>query len=292
MRTTVTHLILAARPRTLFAGLSPVLLGLAVAVPHGPVWGIGLLTLTCCLLLQIGTNLANDYFDAQSGVDTADRLGPVRVTQQELLSPKTVRNAFLACFGAVFFLAMPLFYHGGPVVVVIGFFSMAGAYLYSGGPWPLSHHGLGETAAFLFFGPVAVCGTFYLQTHFFSGEVLWVSLGPGFLAALLMSVNNIRDIATDRQAGKVTLPVMLGEHRARVIAMGFFFGAMAVPVLYFLWFSRNSLLLAVPLSGLLYGKSLRLIRNGPVDASFNAILANTGKLFFVYAILFCVGIVQ
>lgn len=282
---------MAARPRTLTAGMSPVLLGLAVAVRHDPTWGIALLTLFCCLLLQIATNLANDYFDAKSGVDTQDRLGPARVTQQGLLSPETVRNAFLACFGMALVLGVPLVYRGGTVIVTIGLLSIAGAYLYTGGPWPLSHHGLGEVLAFVFFGPVAVCGTFYLQTLLFSWHAFLVSFGPGFLAALLMSVNNLRDINTDEKAGKYTIPVRLGEEKARCFSVILFLAALAVPVICFVLSTRHFILFMVPLSGILYKKSLDLIRHAPIDASFNNILADTGKLFIVYSLLFCLGIV-
>lgn len=292
MNITLKHLIMAARPRTLTAGLSPVLLGLAVAVNYGPAWGIAVLTLICCLLLQTAANLANDYFDAQSGVDTPDRLGPVRVTQNGLLSPESVRNAFLVCFGIALLLGIPLVYRGGTVIVCIGLLSIIGAYLYTGGPWPLSHHGMGEVLAFVFFGPVAVCGTFYLQTLSFSWEALVVSFGPGFLAALLMSVNNLRDITTDKKAEKYTVPVRLGEQKARSFSMVLFIATLSIPVICFLFHMGNYFLLVVPFSGILYRKSWHLIRHAPIDASFNNILADTGKLFLVYSILFCAGIVK
>ncbi len=292
MNINLKHLIMAARPRTLTAGLSPVLLGLAVSVNHDPAWWIAVLTLTCCLLLQIATNLVNDYFDAKSGVDTQDRLGPARATQQGLLAPEIVRNAFLTCFGLALLLGVPLVYRGGTVIVFIGLLSIAGAYLYTGGPWPLSHHGMGEILAFVFFGPVAVCGTFYLQTLSFSWEALFVSFGPGFLAALLMSINNLRDITTDKKAGKYTVPVRLGEQKARNFSMALFFATLSIPVICFLFHMGNYFLLVVPFSGILYNKSQHLIRHAPIDASFNNILADTGKLFLVYSILFCLGIVK
>ncbi len=208
--------ILAVRPRTLPAALAPVAVGSALALADKtfrllPALG----ALVGALLLQIAVNLANDYFDFKTGVDTAERLGPVRVTQSGLIAPSAVRTAMLATLGAVGLIGVYLVYVGGWPIALIGAASVAGVLGYSGGPYPLASHGLGDLCVFVFFGPLAVLGTHYVQALSFSGAALIMSLPPGFLITAVLVVNNLRDIETDRAAGKRTLAVIIGPAGSR-----------------------------------------------------------------------------
>ncbi len=208
--------LLAIRPRTLPAALAPVAIGSALAAADSafdmlPALG----ALVGALLLQIAVNLANDYFDFKKGVDTADRLGPVRVTQSGLIAPAAVRGAMLAILAAASLIGFYLMRVAGWPVAMIGVASLAGVLGYSGGPYPLASHGLGDLCVFVFFGPVAVLGTYYVQALSFSTTALIMSLPPGFLITAVLVVNNLRDIATDRAAGKRTLAVMIGPAGSR-----------------------------------------------------------------------------
>ena len=162
------------------------------------------------LLLQIGVNLANDYFDYVKGVDSPERLGPVRVTQSGLISPVEVRRGMIAVLGLAVLVGLYLVQAAGWPVVVIGLASILGALAYSGGPYPLASHGLGDLFVLIFFGLVAVGGTYYVQTLTFKSSVALLSLPVGFLITAILVVNNLRDIETDRQAGKNTLAVFFG----------------------------------------------------------------------------------
>ncbi|RMF21468.1 MAG: 1,4-dihydroxy-2-naphthoate polyprenyltransferase [Deltaproteobacteria bacterium] len=208
---------LAIRPRTLVAGVVPVLVGLAAAERSGPLHtGVGWATLACAVLLQIATNLANDYFDHAHGIDTEERLGPLRVTQAGLLAPASVRAAMIGTLAVAAALGLWLVAVGGLPIALIGAASIAGAVAYSAGPWPLAAMGLGEVMAFAFFGMVAVNGTYYLQTRTIDAVSVLASLPVAFLVTAILVVNNLRDIPTDRATGKRTLAVRLGDRATRV----------------------------------------------------------------------------
>ena len=208
---------LAVRPRTLVAGVVPVVVGLAAAARSGPLHaGVGAATLACALLLQIATNLANDYYDHLHGVDTDKRLGPVRVTQAGLLAPAAVRGAMIFVLAVAALLGAYLVAAGGLPIALIGVASIAGAVAYSAGPWPLAAMGLGEVMAFVFFGLIAVNGTFYLQRGTIDAVSVLASLPVAFLVTAILVVNNLRDIPTDRATGKRTLAVRLGARATRI----------------------------------------------------------------------------
>jgi 1,4-dihydroxy-2-naphthoate polyprenyltransferase len=282
--------IMASRPRTLTAGMSPVILGAAIAYDTGFRFWVTLAALFSCLLLQVGTNLANDYFDAKSGVDGENRLGPVRVTQQGLIAPASVRRAFILCFGAAVVLGIPLVLVGGLPILAIGILSVLFAYLYTGGPFPLAYYGMGEILAFIFYGIVATGGVFYLNTQSITIDALTAGAGLGFIAALLMGVNNLRDIDTDRSAGKNTVPVLLGERRARGFVFSLLIGALCVPLIYALLNPGQPLVVLASAAVIPFYKHFRSILSADIDAGFNRILAATGKFLFVYAILFSAGV--
>ncbi len=207
---------LATRPRTLGASIVPVLVGSALAAASGarrP--GVTALCLAAAVLLQVGTNLANDALDFMRGIDTKERLGPVRVTQAGWLSARAVLAGAALCFGLAAACGALLVSVGGWPILAIGLASIAAGVGYSGGPYPLATHGLGEVAAFVFFGVVAVTGTAFLHSDTLSAEAVALSLPIGALVAGLMLVNNVRDLESDRAAGKRTLAVRLGDARAR-----------------------------------------------------------------------------
>lgn len=209
--------LLAVRPPTLGASVVPVLLGLALAgreVDIDPI--VAAATLACAVLLQVSTNLANDYYDHMRGIDTPDRLGPVRVTQAGLLAPSRVRRGLVVVLATAVVLGACLIAVGGWPILAIGVCAIVGALAYSAGPWPLASYGFGELLVFVFFGFAAVAGTHHLQGATFGLATLLAALPPACLAAALIVVNNLRDIPTDRRAGKRTLAVRLGPDRTRI----------------------------------------------------------------------------
>jgi len=231
--------ILASRPRTLTAAAAPVFLGSGLAAGRGA-FSIypALAALFGALLIQVGTNLANDYYDHVRGGDTEDRVGPVRVTQAGLIPPDTVRNATYLVLGVALLLGVYLVWVGGVPVVIIGLASLICAVAYTGGPFPLAYHGLGDLFVFIFFGLVAVGGSYWVQALDFGPEVLLAGFGMGALNTAILVVNNLRDLETDARAGKRTLAVRLGYDGTKfeflfLTVMGF--GAPVVGMIFYDW---------------------------------------------------------
>ncbi len=203
--------LLASRPKTLLAAVAPVAVGSGLAEARGVFApGPALAALVGAVLIQIGTNLANDYYDHVRGGDSEDRVGPVRVTQAGILEPDAVRRAMWAVFGAAFLVGIYLVAVAGWPVVAIGLLSLLSGYAYTGGPYPLAYHGLGDVFVFAFFGLVAVGGTYYVQALSLGPEVLVAGAGMGALTTAILVVNNLRDVETDARAGKRTLAVRIG----------------------------------------------------------------------------------
>ena len=209
--------ILAARPKTLVAAIVPVIVGAAyargAALEH---WPILLCALFSSLCIQIGTNFANDYSDFKSGADTAERLGPVRVTQAGLIEPARVKAGAMTAFGMAVAFGIPLIARGGWPILMIGVLSILSGWAYTGGPFPLGYNGLGELFVFLFFGLAAVVGTHYVLTLTWDPLVLVIAAIPGLHASALLAINNLRDVDTDRKAGKRTLAARFGRTFGRV----------------------------------------------------------------------------
>jgi 1,4-dihydroxy-2-naphthoate octaprenyltransferase len=210
-------LVEAARPRTLPAGLAPVLYGTAFAVVDGSFHlGAFLLAALGALAIQIGTNYANDYFDAKKGADTDARVGPRRATQAGLVTPATMKLAFILAFAVAVLFGLGLVWRAGSPVVAIGVASVVCGVLYTGGPKPLGYLGLGDVFVLVFFGPVAVAGTHYVQSLVLDPTVALAGVGPGLLSVAILVVNNLRDRHTDVLAHKRTLAVRFGPKVARV----------------------------------------------------------------------------
>jgi 1,4-dihydroxy-2-naphthoate polyprenyltransferase len=284
----VTTWFAAARPRTLSAALAPVLVGLAVAMREQPLhWPVALATLLAALLIQIGTNLANDYFDFVNGADTADRLGPPRITQAGLAAPAAVRRVALAVLALAAAIGVYLVAVGGWPILTIGGLSLVCALAYTGGPWPLASHGLGEVFVFLFFGVLAVNGTVWLQIGGVSTLALLASLPVACLATAILVINNLRDIPTDARAGKRTLAVRIGATATRGEYLLLVTAAFFCPLLL----SRLAgpgVLLALAALPLALGEARALWRR--TGAELNQSLAGTARLHLVFGVLLAIGI--
>jgi 1,4-dihydroxy-2-naphthoate octaprenyltransferase len=284
--------MLAVRPRTLPAALAPVVLGTAMAIAEKHfAWLPAAAALMVALLLQIGVNLANDYFDYVKGIDTQDRLGPPRVTQSGLIPAKQVKTGMLV---AIILSAIPGLYLasvGGWPVILIGVFSFAAALAYSGGPFPLASHGLGDLFVFIFFGLVGVCGTYYVQALQLTPMVWLMGAIQGLLITAILVVNNLRDIQTDRRSGKRTLAVMIGERGSRIEYLLLLCTAYTIP--FILWLSgRSSAWVILPVFSLPLAISLtRLIWKSTGGAVLNHALAHTAKLALVYSLLLSIGLI-
>jgi len=284
--------MLATRPRTLPAAVAPVLVGTAMAIADKQfAWLPAAAALTVALLLQIGVNLANDYFDYIKGIDTQDRLGPPRATQSGLIPAKQVKAGMLV---AIILSVIPGLYLasvGGWPVILIGLFSFAAALAYSGGPYPLASHGLGDLFVFIFFGLVAVCGTYYVQALHLTRMVLIMGVLEGLLITAILVVNNLRDIHTDRQTGKRTLAVIIGERGSRIEYLLLLGAVYAIPIILWLG-SRSSAGVILPIVSLPPALALmRRVWSGSDGATLNQVLANTAKLALVYSLLLAIGLI-
>lgn len=282
---------MAARPRTLPAALAPILIGTALAFGSGKMnpWA-ALACLVGALLLQIGTNLANDYFDFVKGADTAERIGPTRVTQAGLIAPHVVRNAFLLTFALVAVPGAYLMYLGGWPVLIVGILSVLSGIAYTGGPFPLGYNGLGDLFVFIFFGLVAVSGTFYVQTGMITPEVVLAAVGPGLLSTAILVVNNLRDMKTDAVTGKRTLAVRFGARFVRIEYLLCILGAALTPLLLLAVSAQPrpaallALLFLIPARG-----PIRKVLTLAADPALNPVLGETGKLLLIYSLLFSAG---
>ncbi|MBT5043997.1 MAG: 1,4-dihydroxy-2-naphthoate polyprenyltransferase, partial [Gemmatimonadales bacterium] len=224
--------ILAARPKTLTAALAPVVTGTGLAAFHGVFAPLpALAALIGAVFIQIGTNFANDYYDFVRGGDTDARVGPIRVTQAGILPPATVKRGMYAVLGAALFVGVYLVWVAGWPIVWIGLSSVACAVLYTGGPFPLAYHGLGDVFVFVFFGLVAVSGTFFVQGLYWPPDVWIAGAALGTLNTAILVVNNLRDVDTDTLAGKRTLAVRLGATGTKIQYVLMLLVAVVVPVI-------------------------------------------------------------
>ncbi|MDP9136486.1 MAG: 1,4-dihydroxy-2-naphthoate polyprenyltransferase [Actinomycetota bacterium] len=284
---------MAARPRTLPAAVAPVLVGTALAATEGTFrWLTFVAAMLGALFIQVGTNLSNDYSDARRGADTEDRLGPVRVTAGGLVPPRQVLVATYVAFGVAVLAGVYLIATVGWELLLVGAASILAGVLYTGGPRPYGYEGLGEVFVFLFFGVVAVTGSYFAQTEQLTWEAFVLAVPVGLLAAAILVVNNVRDLETDRRAGKRTLAVRLGRGRARALYAAMVYGAFVAALLPWLLGSDElsawlglavlALPLAVPV--------VAIVRSRTDGPSLNGALARTGMLQLVFCALLSAGI--
>jgi 1,4-dihydroxy-2-naphthoate octaprenyltransferase len=279
----------AARPRTLPAAVAPVLVGTALA---GSEDVFKPLRFVCALIgsvfIQIGTNLSNDYSDARRGADTDDRLGPVRVTAGGLMPPRRVLVGTYVAFGVAVAAGLYLAAVAGWQLLIVGAASILAGVLYTGGPRPYGYEGLGELFVFTFFGLVAVAGSYFVQTEELRWEAVALGVPVGLLAAAILVVNNVRDIDTDRRAGKRTLAVKLGRQRARSLFAGMVVAAFACcPGLA----GALSAWVLLPLAALpLAPPLIRTVATRTDGPALNGALAATGRLLAVFSLLLAGGV--
>ena len=284
--------LVAARPRTLPAAVSPVLVGTSLAIGEGTFRPFAFVcALIGSIFIQIGTNLSNDYSDARRGADTEDRLGPVRVTAGGLMPPRTVLIGTYVAFGIAVLAGIYLIVLAGWQLLVVGAASILAGVLYTGGPRPYGYEGLGEVFVFLFFGVVAVVGSYFVQTEDLRWEAFALSVPVGLLAAAILLVNNIRDADTDRRAGKRTLAVRLGRAGARRLFVGCLVLAyVTVPLVAIFGRSISPLVLLALLSIPLAAGLVRVVRERSDGPSLNVALARTGMLLAVFSLLLSIGL--
>ena len=281
----------AARPRTLPSAVDPVLVGTALAwSENSQDLAAAALCLGFALLIQIGTNFANDYYDFMKGADTAARVGPRRAVAAGLVSPAVMRRAMWTVFAIAFVCGLGLLAWGGPWLLVIGVASILCGIAYTGGPFPLGYHGLGDLFVFLFFGLVAVGATYFVQAGSFSSDALLAGVPIGLLAANILVVNNYRDVETDEMAGKRTLAVRFGRGAARVQHVLSLLTAFLVPM----WFAvhERNLWMLLPLFAVPMGVShVRRLQRSTTPRELIQLLGDTGKLLAIFALLFSAGFV-
>lgn len=281
---------MAIRPKTLTAALVPVSVGTGLAFGAGVGrWLPALAALLGALLIQIGTNLTNDYYDFKKGADTEERLGPVRVTQSGLISPRTVLASALGCFGLAILTGIYLVWIGGWPIVAIGLTSVLCGYAYTGGPLPLAYHGLGDIFVFVFFGLVAVTGTYYVQALTVSPAAWWAAVPVGALGTALLVVNNLRDAHTDVKANKRTLVVRLGTGAGKAEYLVLLAASYATPFILFGLGLASAWVLLALLSVPLAVGPLKLVLKAQ-GAALNAALGGTARLQLVFGLLFAVGL--
>jgi len=285
-----TQWLIAIRPKTLGISLAPVLVGTSLAwVEKSHIhWLIALATLTSALLIQIGTNLYNDAADFERGADTHERLGPERATAQGWFTARQVKNAAYFAFGMAFIIGIYLAWTGGWPIVILGLLSLIAGYAYTGGIKPIAYSAYGELFVFIFFGLVAVNGSYYLQTLTLSTNALITAIPIGLMAAAVLLVNNYRDLETDQKAGKLTLTYYLSSKQAKMLYLLLMLTPFLVP------FLLNNLglgvwlpLLTLPLSLVLVYKFL----NETVSPIFNNILARTAQCQLLYSVFLSVGLI-
>jgi 1,4-dihydroxy-2-naphthoate octaprenyltransferase len=286
--------MLASRPKTLPAAVAPVAVGIAAAVRDGVFAPLpALAALAGALLLQIGVNLANDYFDFKKGVDTAGRKGPLRVTQAGLISPEDVRLGMVLVFFLAAVVGVYLAAVGGWPILAVGTASILAALAYSGGPRPIASHGLGDVFVFVFFGLAAVCGTYYVQALRLTPFAVAASLPPGLLITAILVVNNLRDIETDAKVGKRTLAVRLGPRGTLAEYAALMAGAyLLLPMLWLSGWADGWVILpflTLPMTVPLLRTLAKEYRDGP---AMNRALAGTARYTLVFCLLFAIGIVS
>jgi 1,4-dihydroxy-2-naphthoate octaprenyltransferase len=283
--------LMAARPRTLPAAIAPVLVGTSLAgfahVFYPLRFAAALLS---ALFIQVGTNLSNDYSDARRGADAEDRLGPVRVTAGGLVPPRQVLIATYVSFGLAVLFGIYLIAVAGWELLLVGAASILAGVAYTGGPRPYGYEGLGEVFVFLFFGIVAVAGSFFVQVEKVTWEAFALAVPVGLLAAAILVVNNVRDIDSDRRAGKRTLAVKLGRQRTRVMYASVVYLAYLLTPVTWLFGPTTAWVLLPWLTLPLAASVSRIVRSRTDGPSLNGALAQSGLLQLSFCMLLSAGL--
>lgn len=281
----------ASRPQTLAAALIPVMVGVSISYSYGySRWDISVMVLLCAILIQIGTNFANDYYDFVKGADNDERIGFERATSAGLVTPNVMLKATISTMFIAFIAGLYLVWIGGWVVLLIGLLSILFGILYTGGPYPLGYNGLGDLFVFIFFGIVAVMGTYYvhaLQWNLFS---FWASLPVGALAVNILVVNNLRDVSQDTLSGKRTLGVLLGENALKWEYLLLLLLSYVIPFMILFRFESGLWILLPLLSLPLSIPLLNQIWNHDDKKSLNRTLERTAQFMVLYGVLFSIGI--
>jgi 1,4-dihydroxy-2-naphthoate octaprenyltransferase len=283
--------LMAARLRTLPASVAPVLVGTSLAANEGTFRaGAFVAALLGAMLIQVGTNLSNDYSDARRGADTEDRLGPVRVTAGGLLPPQRVLIATYVTFALAIACGLYLVSVAGWELLAVGAASILAGVLYTGGPRPYGYEGLGEVFVFLFFGIVAVTGSYFVQREALPWEAFVLAVPVGLLAAAILVVNNVRDLETDRRAGKRTLAVRLGRERARWLYVVMLAAAFVVAPMPWLAGSLSAWLLLPWILAPVAARLALVVRTRTDGPTLNSALARTGVLQLAFCVLLAAGV--
>ncbi|MGC8596194.1 MAG: 1,4-dihydroxy-2-naphthoate polyprenyltransferase [Candidatus Kryptoniota bacterium] len=283
--------VMASRPKTLPAAVAPVIVGSALAISKSkfvPVYS--LIALACSLLIQIGTNFANDLYDYLRGADTKERKGPVRVLASGLISVKEMKAGVFVVFLTAFLLGLYLVKAAGVVILIIGVASIAAGIAYTAGPFPLAYHGLGDLFVFTFFGLIGTMGTYYLHTHEFSFLAFLTSVPIGALVTNILVVNNYRDIEEDRASGKNTLAVLIGKNLTRYQYVILTVLSFLVPAILFKWFGYSAWIFLPYLTIPIAYKTMVMLKTLE-GRQLNKTLELTAKLSALYGLLFAVGLV-
>ncbi|MEL7834827.1 1,4-dihydroxy-2-naphthoate polyprenyltransferase [Fodinibius sp. Rm-B-1B1-1] len=284
--------IKAARPQTLAAAFVPVCVGASLAFHDQQLlWIPSIIALLCAFLIQIGTNFANDYFDFKKGADTDDRIGFERATSKGLISEQGMRNATIVTMAIAFLFGLYLVWHAGWVIFGIGIASLLFGILYTGGPFPLAYNGLGDLFVFIFFGIIAVMGTYYVNALEWSNSSFWASLAVGALSTNILVINNLRDVDQDVRAGKNTLGVLFGENFLRIEYLAMLCLAFAIPPHFYFKLHYGAIIflpfLIIPFGILL----LKKVWFEDDKETFNNLLKQTAQFMTAYGILFSIGII-
>ena len=284
------HWLLATRPKTLPAGLIPVIVGSSLAYSVSEInylyFGV---TVVCSLSIQIITNYINEIFDFKKGADTKDRIGPQRQVASGNISLRSMTLTSIILIALTFGLGLILVARGGLPILLTGIFSLFFAYAYTGGPYPLAYKGIGDIFVLIFFGIIAVAGTFYIQTLQITIVSILSGLAPGFLSMNILGVNNIRDINTDKLVNKLTLAVRIGETRAKYLYI--ILNILSYLSIFTIYYLFGSLWILLPLLSLPYGMYLSIKINKFKGSELNKILEGTGKLLLIFGILMSVSFI-
>lgn len=282
----------AARPQTLAASIVPIMVGASLAWSHYAFRvDTTLVALLCALLIQIGTNFANDYYDFKKGADTDERIGFERATALGLISPQAMLTATYITMGLAFLVGLYLVWVGGWVIFLIGILSLLFGILYTGGPYPLGYNGLGDIFVFIFFGIIAVTGTYYVNALEWSTTSLLASLPVGALCVNILVVNNLRDIHQDKVSGKRTLGVLFGEKMLKMEYLGLFFLAFLIPVIFYHFYGYGIVIMLPYLSLPLGWTLIKQVYYHHDKRKLNKTLERTAQFMILFGILFSIGII-